>query len=139
MGLVSLVVDQLQLEAVGVSEEDTFFFGGTQHQIKRKRCEMTLLNQQRVIQVRILTKQWSNLRIIVLSVLRVQRRNIEDMTVGRLFGSAAAMSFVKVHNLGVVLVDLVVGCGAQGQVVQARVGLVVGSVVAGRNANHWTE
>lgn len=91
---------------------------------------MTPLNQQRIIQVRILTKQWSNLRIVMLSVLRVQRRNIEDMTVGRLFGSAAAMDFVKVHNLGMVLVDLVVGCGAQGQVVQTRVGLMVGSVVA---------
>lgn len=60
------------------------------------------------------------------------------MTVGRLFGSATAMDFVKVDNLGVILVDLVVGCDTQGHVVQTRIGLVVGSVVARRNANHWT-
>jgi len=53
------------------------------------------------------------------------------MTVGRLFGSATTMDFVKVDNLGVILVDLVVGCDTQGHVVQTRIGLVVRSVVAG--------
>lgn len=58
------------------------------------------------------------------------------MAVGRLLGSAATVGLVKVDDLGVVLVNLIVRGDAQGQVMQTRVGFVVGSAVPGGDTDH---
>lgn len=54
------------------------------------------------------------------AILWVECRGVEDMT-------KAWMGFIEVHDLLMELVDLFVGSGTEGEVVQAWVGLVMRS------------
>lgn len=64
------------------------------------------------------------------TIFRVQRGRIEDMAIAR-------MGCVEADDLLMELVNLFVGARAEGEVVQAWIGLVVrGGLIAGRDANH---
>lgn len=120
-GSLSFGEGQLQLDTVGVREEDA---KGRENESEGQRpflcCKM---------EVEAKKKKKKNLRVVMRAVLWVECRGVKDMT-------KAGVGLIEAHDLLMELVDLFLGSGTEGEVVQAWVGLVVGSGrVTRRDAN----